>query len=94
MNSPTDSHGLGQTTSWRLPLWLAFCMFLAIAVFFLWEEHRAHILGVLPYAVLLLCPLIHLFMHRGHNGHEDSHSGHEGDDHRNPREGGLNESRK
>jgi hypothetical protein len=64
-------------------------MFLAIAVFFLWEEHRAHILGVLPYAVLLLCPLIHIFMHRGHKGHDDSHKGHPGNDHRNPGEGGL-----
>lgn len=49
-------------------------MFLVIAVFFLWEEHRAHILGALPYAVLLLCPLIHFFMHRRHNGH--SNGGH------------------
>ena len=53
-------------------------MFLAIAVFFLWEEHRTHILGVLPYAVLLLCPLIHLFMHRRHNGHDRSHEGQQG----------------
>jgi hypothetical protein len=63
-------------------------MFLAIAVFFLWEEHRAHILGVLPYALLLLCPLIHLFMHRGHgsHGHKDSENQ---SDVRNPRDGGL-----
>ena len=89
MNSPTNPPSPGQPTSWRLPLWLGFCMFLAIAVFFLWEEHRAHILGVLPYAVLLLCPLIHIFMHHGHNGHDHSHDGQQGDDHRNPREGGL-----
>ena len=43
--------------------------FLAIAVFFLWEEHEAHILGILPFALLLLCPLLHLFMHGGHGGH-------------------------
>ena len=47
MGSPSDPRNPGQPTSWRLPLWLAFCMFLVIAVFFLWEEHRAHILGVL-----------------------------------------------
>ena len=78
MNSPTNPRSPGQPISWRLPLWLGFCIFLASAVFFLWEEHRAHILGVLPYAVLLLCPLIHLFMHRGHNGHDHSHEGHQG----------------
>jgi hypothetical protein len=26
-------------------------------------------LGVLPYLVFLACPLIHLFMHRGHGNH-------------------------
>jgi uncharacterized membrane protein len=53
----------------HIPIWLGVCVFLAIATFFLWEEHRAHILGVLPYALLLLCPAIHLFMHRGHGDH-------------------------
>jgi hypothetical protein len=44
--------------------------FLAIAGFFLWEEHKA--LGILPYGLLLLCPLMHLF-HGGHGGHGDQH---------------------
>jgi hypothetical protein len=44
---------------------------------------------VLPYAVLLLCPLIHIFMHRGHNGHNHSHEGPRGEDDRKPRDGGL-----
>lgn len=42
--------------------------FLAIAAFFLFGEHRAHALGALPYLLLLACPLLHLFMHRGHGG--------------------------
>jgi hypothetical protein len=29
-------------------------------------EHRAHLLGVLVWLPLLACPLMHLFMHRGH----------------------------
>jgi hypothetical protein len=41
-------------------------VFLAVAAFFLWTEHRAHLLGVLPYAIFLLCPLMH-FLHRGHH---------------------------
>ena len=42
--------------------------FLAIAAFFLFSEHRAHALGALPYLFLLACPLMHIFMHRGHGG--------------------------
>ena len=42
--------------------------------FFLWTEHRAHLLGALPYVIFLLCPLIHLFMHRGH-GKNGGHHG-------------------
>lgn len=53
----------------HIPWGLGLCLFLAIAIFFLWQEHRAHILGFLPYALLLACPLIHLFMHHGH-GHD------------------------
>ena len=43
--------------------------FLAIAAFFLFAEHRAHLLGALPFLLLLACPLMHLFMHRGHGAH-------------------------
>lgn len=68
----------------HFPLWLGFCLFLAVALFFLWEEHSAHILGALPYVLLLACPLIHLLMHRGHRNHprgerERGDHGREGD---------------
>ena len=62
--------------------WIVMIGFLAVATFFLWEEHQAHILGVLPWAILLLCPILHLFMHRGHGGH-DSHGGGDGGTHGN-----------
>src|SRR5512133_3720951 len=42
--------------------------FLAVAGFFLWTEHRAHLFGVLPYLLVLACPLMHIFHHGGH-GH-------------------------
>ena len=51
------------------PIVVALCLLLAIAGFFLWEEHRAHVLGILPYLLLAACPFIHLFMHRGHGRH-------------------------
>lgn len=49
---------------------LAWIVLAAIAAFYLWTEHRAHLLGVLPFLLLLGCPLMHLFMHgeRGHGG--------------------------
>ena len=55
--------------------------FLAVAVFFLIAEHRAHFFGVLPYLFLLACPLMHMFGHHGHGGH----AGHGG----NPEHGGT-----
>lgn len=51
------------------PVWLGACLLFAIALFLLREEHRAHFLGALPYVLLLLCPVIHLFLHRGHGDH-------------------------
>lgn len=45
-----------------------FLGFAAIALFFLWTEHRAHLLGALPYLLVLACPLMHLF-HHGHGHH-------------------------
>ncbi|WP_284431806.1 DUF2933 domain-containing protein [Rugosibacter aromaticivorans] len=56
---------------------IAWIVFAAIAAFYLWTEHRAHLLGVLPFLLLLACPLMHLFMHGGHGrgegdqGHQD-----------------------
>jgi hypothetical protein len=50
--------------------------FIVIAGALLFTEHRAHVLGVLIYLPILLCPLMHFFMHGGH-GH-GSHSDREG----------------
>ncbi|WP_243395697.1 DUF2933 domain-containing protein [Sphingomonas oleivorans] len=33
---------------------------------YLLTRHQSHALQLLPYLVLLACPLMHLFMHRGH----------------------------
>jgi Protein of unknown function (DUF2933) len=51
--------------------------FLAVAAFFLATEHTAYFFGLLPYAFLLLCLLLHLFMHGG-RGDRDARTGHEG----------------
>ena len=47
--------------------------FIIIAGALLFTEHRAHVLGYLIFLPLLLCPLMHLFMHGGHgHGSHDS----------------------
>jgi hypothetical protein len=51
--------------------------FLAIAGFFLFTEHRAHLFGALPYLLILACPLLHIFGHGEHGGHS-SHDAHDG----------------
>jgi hypothetical protein len=53
--------------------WIGVCALLIAAAFFLWTEHRAHLLGVLPYLIFLLCPAIHFFMHRGAHGGYGGH---------------------
>jgi hypothetical protein len=53
---------------------MALLVFLTIAALYLITQHTAHVLGLLPYGLLLLCPILHLLMHGGHG----SHSGHSG----------------
>lgn len=47
----------------------------AAALFWLLRDHWGHALGVLPYLLFLACPVMHLFMHRSHQGHERHHGG-------------------
>ncbi|MFZ5524266.1 MAG: DUF2933 domain-containing protein [Pseudomonadota bacterium] len=61
----SDQHETRQIARGR---WV-FYGFLAVAGFFLFTEHRAHVLGILPYLFLLACPLMHMFMHHGHGNH-------------------------
>lgn len=56
---------------WLTPNGLAALGFIGAVVYFLLSEHRAHFIYFLPYLIFLLCPLMHLFMHRGHGGHEE-----------------------
>ncbi len=54
---------------------LVLIVFLAIAAYFLVTEHRAHLFGILPYLLLLACPLLHWLMHGGHGGHSSGNEG-------------------
>ncbi|RJX30902.1 MAG: DUF2933 domain-containing protein [Oxalobacter sp.] len=59
-------HHQSSSMSWRMKAGLL--VFAVIAGFYLWTEHRAHLLGWSPFLIFLLCPLMHFFMHGGH-GH-------------------------
>jgi len=59
---------------WTTPNGLAAIVLIGIAAYYLLAEHQAHVFAALPWLILLLCPLMHVFMHRGHGGH--GHSGH------------------
>ena len=45
----------------------------AAVAFWLLRDHWGHALGLAPYLLFLACPLMHLFMHRGHGGHGHDH---------------------
>lgn len=66
-----------EPTFWRSRSGMTLLVLGAVAGFFLLTEHRAHVLGVLPYLLILACPLMHLFMHHGHG---QGHTGHRHED--------------
>jgi hypothetical protein len=78
----------------KAPSWLrsrsglVLLAFLAIAAFFIVKEHTAHVLGILPYLLLLACPLLH-WLHGGHRGGHGGHGGQGGG----AGEGGAGEGR-
>jgi carbon starvation protein CstA len=48
--------------------------------YFLFMEHRQHLVEYLPFIIILLCPLMHLFMHGGHGNHGGKHRKSEAED--------------
>lgn len=76
METHSDHHNQGGARRW------VFWGFALVAGYFLFTEHRAHLFGVLPYLLVLACPLMHLF-HRhgghGHGGHDRHHPSESGD---------------
>ena len=54
------------------------CAVVAVIGLLMLTGHRAHVLGALPYLLLLACPLMHIFMHGGH-GHRSHYHAHHAD---------------
>jgi hypothetical protein len=55
---------------WRVVL---LCFLLIIGVLLV-IEHRAHVLGYWPVALIAICPLLHLFLHGGGPGSHGNHA--------------------
>ena len=59
-------HSTENRAAWRSPAMVASAMLILIIAFYVLREHWSHVVGAWPYLLLLLCPLMHVFMHRGH----------------------------
>ncbi|MBY0317447.1 MAG: DUF2933 domain-containing protein [Reyranella sp.] len=53
----------------RTPLGWALSLAVAALGVYVLVAHTGHVLGALPYLLLLACPLMHVFGHRGHGTH-------------------------
>ena len=71
-----DNNSTARRRTDRLLRWTTWSLG-AAALAYLVIEHRPHLFGWLPYLIILACPLMHLFMHRGHHHHgsPENHSG-------------------
>jgi L-asparagine transporter-like permease len=66
------SHGQDKAGPHPARYWLVLVVFLILVVVLLWKEHQAHLIGALPWVlILVLCPLMHVFMHGGHSTHRN-----------------------
>ena len=72
MNSTLKSDaGDSSRQFYRIAIWAIG----AAALVYLIVEHQPHLFQWLPYLIILACPLMHLFMHRGHR-HQSRHDDH------------------
>jgi len=62
-----DKHDQEMSHQWRRRL--GFAVFGVAAAYFLLTEHYAQTVQARPWLLVLACPLMHVFMHRGHGGH-------------------------
>ncbi len=74
-----------QKSFWRTPQGTAAIAMIGAVTYFLLMEHRVHFFQALPFLILLLCPLMHMFMHGGH-GHAGQDHGDAGGDHHRSRQ--------
>ena len=82
-----------KSSFWMTPKGLAALGLIVAASYFLLMEHRQHVWQYLPFLILLACPLMHIFMHGGHNN-GDHGSKKEGESDQDAYQRGLQKGRK
>ena len=70
-HKPESTEGPDSDTPdfWRSRYAAGFIVIGTVAGYYLLTEHLAHVVGALPFLLLLSCPLMHFFMHGKHGGH-------------------------
>jgi hypothetical protein len=66
-----------KASFWLSPKGLAALGLIGAASYFLLMEHSEHVWQYLPFLILLACPFMHMFMHKGH-GHDHHKSNEDG----------------
>ena len=62
-----SSDGNWRTKLIRTPLGWGLTLAIAAVGLYLLVTHTEHVLGALPYLLLIACPLLHVFGHGGHH---------------------------
>jgi hypothetical protein len=77
---------------WRTKSGFSALVLIGIAGYFLFVEHGEHVFPFLPFIFLLMCPLMHLFMHgnHGNHAHKNQHQQSNGESIASDNEQGLN----
>ena len=60
---------------WYTNKWFIACLLIGVVAYFMLTELPQHLYEWLPFLLLALCPLMHIFMHGSHGSHhgEDFH---------------------
>lgn len=75
MNDPNTTPSF-----WKTPFGIVATIAAIGASIYLYLVHRDHVLALLPFLFLAACPLMHMFMHRGH-GHSHGRGAREDEPH-------------
>jgi hypothetical protein len=66
LETSMEHHQHQRPSSWRMPTGIAAAVLAVAATIYLYVTHKDHLLAALPFLLLAACPLMHVFMHRGH----------------------------
>ncbi|MEX2131571.1 MAG: DUF2933 domain-containing protein [Pseudohongiellaceae bacterium] len=67
---------MAKSSFWMTDKGFIALLFIGAVTYFLFMEHRQHVYQWLPYVIIGLCPLMHIFMHRNHGSHSEPGENH------------------